>query len=125
MRFLLSSAPNGSSGDDDVVTVSEFQSFSEEAVRKIAVASMKTCALDPFPSSILLLCIEELLPVVTRMVNISLEHGCFADEWKNALVHHLLKNFRPVSISIFPYISTKLKIPKLSHSLCGWPVVQS
>ena len=99
-------ATHGSSSSDDVVTLSEFQSLSEEAVRKMAVASMETCALDPFPSSILLLCIEELLPVVTRMVNISLEHGYFADEWKKALVHPLLKksglqlinkNFRPVS----------------------------
>ena len=73
-------APHGSSSTDDVVTLSEFQSLSEEAVRKMAVASMKTCGLDPFPSSILLLCIEELLPVITRMLNISLEHGYFADE---------------------------------------------
>ena len=99
-------APHGSSSTDDVVTLSEFQSLSEEAVRKMAVASMKTCALDPFPSSILLLCIEELLPVITRMLNISLKHGYFADEWKKALVHPPLKksglqlinkNFRPVS----------------------------
>ena len=42
-------APHGSSSTDDVVTLSEFQSLSEEAVRKMAVASMKTYALDPFP----------------------------------------------------------------------------
>ena len=92
MRFLLSVRLKGSSSTDDVVTLSEFQSLSEEAVRKMAVASMKTCALDPFPSSILLLCIEELLPVITRTLNISLKHGYFADEWKKALVHPLLKN---------------------------------
>ncbi|XP_068733239.1 uncharacterized protein [Montipora capricornis] len=85
-------APRGSSSTDDVVTLSEFQSLSEEAVRKMAVASMKTCALDPFPSSILLLCMEETLSVITRKLNISLEHGYFADEWKKALVHPLLKN---------------------------------
>ena len=67
--------PQGSSSTDDVVTLSEFQSLSEEAVRKIAVASMKTCALDPFPSSILLVCIEELLAVITKMLNISLEQS--------------------------------------------------
>ncbi|XP_068691268.1 uncharacterized protein [Montipora foliosa] len=85
-------APHSSSSTDDVVTLSQFQSLSEEAVRKMAVASMKTCALDPLTSSILLLCIEELLPVITRMLNISLKHGYFADEWKKALVHPLLKN---------------------------------
>ena len=44
--------------------------------------------------------------MITRMLNISLKHGYFADEWKKALVHPLLKksglqlinkNFRPVS----------------------------
>ena len=47
-------APHGSSSSDDVVTLSESQPLSEEAVRKMAVASMKTCIVDPFPSSILL-----------------------------------------------------------------------
>ena len=46
------------------------------------VASMKTCTLDPLPSSILLVCIEELLPVISKMVNLSLEHDYFADDWK-------------------------------------------
>ena len=99
-------APHGSSSSDDLVTLSEFQPLSEEAVRKMAVASMKTCTLDPLPSSILLVCIEELLPVISRMVNVSLENGYFADDWKRAVVHPLLKksglqlinkNFRPVS----------------------------
>ena len=95
-------APLGSSSSE----LSEFQPLSEEAVRKMAMSSMKTCALDPLPSSILLVCIEELLPVISRMVNVSLEHGYFADDWKRAVVHPLLKksglqlinkNFRPVS----------------------------
>ena len=99
-------ALHGSSSSDDVVTLSEFQPLSEEAVRKMSVASMKTCTLDPFPSSILLVCIEESLPVISGMVNVSLEHGYFADDWKRAVVHPLLKksglqlinkNFRPVS----------------------------
>ena len=43
-------APHGSSSSDDVVTLSEFQPLSEEAVRKMAVASMKTYS---GPSSII------------------------------------------------------------------------
>ena len=44
--------------------------------------------------------------MICRMVNVSLEHGYFADDWKRAVVHPLLKkpglqliskNFRPVS----------------------------
>ena len=95
-------APHGSSSSGDLVTLSVSVS---EALRKMAVASMKTCTLDPLPSSILSVCIEELLPVISRMVNVSLENGYFADDWKRAVVHLLLKksglqlinkNFRPV-----------------------------
>ena len=84
-------APHGSSSNDNLVTLSEFQPLSEEAVRKMAMASMQTCTLDPLPSSILLVCIEELLSVISRMRNVSLEHGYFADDWKRAVVHPLLK----------------------------------
>ena len=85
-------APHGSSSSDDLVTLSEFQPLSEEAVGKMAVASMKTCTLDLLPSSILLVCIGELLPVINRMVNVSLENGYFADDWKRAVVHPCSKN---------------------------------
>ncbi|PFX25634.1 RNA-directed DNA polymerase from mobile element jockey [Stylophora pistillata] len=70
--------PHGSSSDD-LVMLSEFQTLSEEA---------------------------ELLLVISRMVNTSLEKGYFADDRKRAVVHPLLKksglqlinkNFRPVS----------------------------
>ena len=76
------------------------------AEKTVTEDRMKTCTLDPLPSSILLVCIEELLPVINRMVNVSLENGYFADDWKRAVVHPLLKksglqlinkNFRPVS----------------------------
>ena len=38
LRLLPERAPNGSSSSDDVVTLSEFQPLSEDAVRKMAVA---------------------------------------------------------------------------------------
>ena len=82
---VIERAPLDSSSSDDFVTLSEFQPLSEEAVMKMAMASMKTRTLDPLPSSILLVCIEELLSVIFRMVNVSLEHGYFA------VVHPLLK----------------------------------
>ena len=53
-----------------------------------------------------------LLPVITKMINLSLESGVFASDWKEALLKPLLKkcgldiafnNFRPVSN--FPYVS--------------------
>ncbi|XP_078374323.1 uncharacterized protein LOC144657833 [Oculina patagonica] len=85
---------------------SEFTPLSEESVRRIAASCAKSCALDPLPSSILTFCLDELLPVLRKIVNLSLESDVFAEDWKNALVHPLLKkaglkpinkNFRPVS----------------------------
>ena len=37
------------------------------------------------------LCLDELLPVTTKIVNLSLESDVFSGDWKNALVHPLLK----------------------------------
>ena len=51
-------------------------------------------------------CLDPLLPVITNMVNLSLRTEYFADAWKTAVVHPLLKkpgldllfkNFRPIS----------------------------
>ena len=88
------------------ITFSEFVPLPEEDIRKLALANRKLCALDPIPSAILSVCLDELLPVLSKMVNLSLETGHFANNWKCALVHPLLKkcnleiinkNFRPVS----------------------------
>ena len=85
---------------------SEFASLTEEDVKKLALACKNSCNLDPLPSSILSIHLDHLLPVITKMINLSLKTGRFADEWKNALVHPLLKkpglelvnkNFRPIS----------------------------
>ena len=58
------------------------------------------------PTSLVIDCIDVLLPIITKMINLSLESGLFADDWKCALVLPLLKksgldllykNYRPVS----------------------------
>lgn len=69
-------------------------------------SSKKSCILDPMPSSLIVQCIDELLPVITSILNLSLQSGYFAEQWKEALVHPLIKkskldlkfqNLRPVS----------------------------
>ena len=69
-------------------------------------APTKSCSLDPVPTTIVKECLDELLPLLTVMTNMSLQTGEFADAWKEALVNPLLKcsgldlifkNFRPVS----------------------------
>ena len=77
-----------------------------EVLKLIAATPKKFCALDPTPTLIIVGCIETLLPVITKIINLSLQSGTFADQWKCTLVHPLLKklgldlvfqSFRPVS----------------------------
>ena len=70
------------------LSFSEFRLLTEEDVKNLAVACKKSCDIDPLPSSIPSV---HLLPVITKMINLSLKTGRFVDEWKNALVHPLLK----------------------------------
>ena len=86
---------------------SKFNRLTEEEVRKlINNSAKKSCSLDPMPTSLVIACIDALLPIITKMINLSLETGLFADDWKCALVLPLLKkprldllykNYRPVS----------------------------
>ena len=66
----------------------------------------KSCAQDQSSRSMLVKCIDVLLPVITKMVNISLESGHFPSAWTEALVRPILKkngldtvfkNYRSVS----------------------------
>ena len=117
---------------------SEFSPLSEESVRRIAASCAKSCALDPLPSSILTFCLDELLPVIRKIVNLSLESGVFAEDWKNALVHPLLKkaglkpinkNFRPVSnLQVTSKITEKSVAIQLQDHMTAnnlFPVLQS
>ena len=58
------------------------------------------------PTPLVVNCIDSLLPVITKIINLSLSTGYFSDEWKCAIVNPLLKkpgldlifkNYRPVS----------------------------
>ena len=84
----------------------KFPPFSQKEIKKL-IMSMKTksCELDVMPTNILKQIIDNCLPAVTKLVNLSLEQG-FAEDWKTAIVRPLLKkigldlifkNFRPVS----------------------------
>ena len=67
----------------------------------------KTCALDPLPTWLLKNFLNELLPTITHIVNLSMQDGIFPKQLKTALVHPLLKkqtldsdlfsSYRPVS----------------------------
>ena len=83
-----------------------FTDRSEEDVKRlIGRSSKKTCSLDPMPTSLVVECLDVILPVITRMVNLSLQSGNFPDTWKLADVRPrpkiaaeaLFANLRPIS----------------------------
>lgn len=95
------------------VPFTEFEAVLQEAVRKlVSISPAKSCETDPIPTSVVKECLDELLPALSTMVNLSLETGHFPDTWKGALVKRKLKkpglklvkeNYRPVSnLPFFP-----------------------
>ena len=72
--------------------ISKFNLLTQQEVHDLIHASnKKTCCLDPIPTKLVLDCLDILLPVITKIINYSLEHGVFPSVWKNALVFPLLK----------------------------------
>ena len=120
-------------------TFDSFVPLSEQEVRKLIMDSKSTtCDLDPIPTWLLKKCVDILLPVLTKMINLSLHCGVFPDEWKLALVIPLIKklgldllfqNYRPVSNLAFTSKLTEKAVIKQtsSHmkSNCPLPINQS
>ena len=68
------------------LSFSEFTLLTEEGVKNLAPACKKSCDLDPLPSSILYIHLDHLLPVITKMINLSLKTGRFAGEYLGASI---------------------------------------
>ena len=95
-----------------------FEEITEEELNKI-ISSMpsKTCSLDPLPTSLTKILLPELLPLIIKIINLSLCDGIVPNSFKEALVIPLLKkpnldcnemrNFRPVSN--LPFLSKVLE----------------
>ena len=79
----------------------------EEVKRIIQMSPNKSCEIDPMPTWLLKMCREELLPIFTKLINMSLESASVPHSFKSARIRHLLKmpgldqnlskNYRPVS----------------------------
>ena len=94
-------------------TLQQFHKVSDEYILKL-ISSMpsKTCILDPIPTSIVK-DVKELVPLITKIVNASLESGQVPKKLKaavikpllkqNGLDFNVLKNYRPVSN--LPFVS--------------------
>ena len=98
---------NGADAQPAVAQLNAFTALSEDDVRQlIQNSNKKSCSLDPLPTPVALDYIDILLPVINKIINLSLVSGQFAKEWKCALINPLLKksgldlllsNYRPVS----------------------------
>jgi len=91
-----------------------FVPASQEEVRAIIEKSPdKSCELDPVPTWLLKQCLDELLPLVTNIINTSMEESYVPKDFKCAHIRPLLKkpgldpdtlkHYRPVSN--LPFIS--------------------
>ena len=84
-----------------------FKAVTPESVAKVIRDSKTTtCSQDPIPTTLLKNSLTTLLPIITRLINLSLTQGTFPSCWKEAVILPLLKkpglepalsNYRPVS----------------------------
>jgi hypothetical protein len=113
--------------DMSITKLSSFEPLSLEDARKIIMtAATKSCALDPIPTWLLKECLEELLPIITSIINKSLEFGEVPINMKKALVipllkkilldSEILKNYRPVSNLSFLSKLTEKAVSKQTHT---------
>jgi len=74
--------------------IETFAPLTKDDVLRLIVNSKSTsCCLDPIPTPLLKSSIEPLIPVITKIINISLDSGIFPVSWKEGVVIPLLKKF--------------------------------
>ena len=92
--------------------LSHFKNVTEAQVSGLITGSaVKSCPLDPAPAVVLKECWSVLLPVMTKIVNLSINTAVMPDCFKLAMLNPLLKkmgldfevfaNFRPISNLMF------------------------
>jgi len=120
--------------------ISDLKPLTQEEVQNIINhGNAKTCKLDPIPTTLLLDCIDIMIPTLTTIINKSITEHKFPTDLKTALVSPLIKkpsleqndlnNYRPVSN--LPYLakliekSAVLQIQKHINSNNLLPTEQS
>ena len=85
--------PQVSQGDSKLCpSRSSFSVVSEITVReKIHEVAPKTCDLDPIPTSLLYDCIDEIVPMLTDVLSVSIASGSVPNSPKKAIVKPILK----------------------------------
>ena len=85
-----------------------FQQVTEQHVRQVilSVDSSKSTPVGDIPADMLKVTLDIHLSLITEIINLSFENGCFPDDLKFAEVSHIFKknddldkeNYRPVSV---------------------------
>ena len=104
----------------------------------ITASSKKSCPLDPIPNKLLNEYVDVLLPLITKIINLTLDSDYFPHTCKCALVWPLLKkdelppvfkNYRPMSnLALISKLVETVVAKQLQHYLnCNnlFPVFQS
>ena len=112
------------------VNLCNFAEVNEDEVSEYATKpSSKSCSLDPLPAPVLKGYLKELLPTITKIVNLSLSNGVMPDALKTAELLPSLKkpdadykqfsNFRPVSnLTMISKVVEKAVVACTANRLC-------
>jgi len=110
-------------------SLSIFQPTSETEVSNLLHSlPNKQCELDPIPTSLLKDCASILVPIITKIINLSLSTGNFPLLFKHSLVSPLLKkpsldketlsNYRPVSnLSFISKLTERIVLSRINDYL--------
>ena len=104
----------------------QFTPMTESEVKTIIMAmKSKSCKTDPIPTHIFKQLLPSVIPIVTKIVNLSLSKGEFCHMWKVAVVRPLLKkeglepikpNYRTVSnLTFMSKITEKCMLHQLKN----------
>ena len=63
-----------------------------EVVNVIKGMTSKSCKIDPILATSLKEILPSIIKLITKIINISLQHGVFAKTWKVAVINPILKN---------------------------------
>ena len=107
IRETLNNKPKYNAPETNAPRLVRFAPMTERQVSNvISSLKSKSSELDAIPTTILKKMLPNVIPLITKIVNISLTDGCFCRDWKTAVVRPLLKrlglelilsNYRPVS----------------------------
>ena len=109
---------NETSMHSNVEMLTSFTNVTIEEVEKLIQKSgNKSCELDPIPTWLLKKCLDPLLPLITKIINRSINSAHVPENFKTALLkpllkkksldRQILKNYRPVSN--LPFLSKILE----------------